>query len=162
VHTTAKVHIDKGDAGFKITRIELQTETRVAGIPEETSRLMPRGRRRQENIASRLSMTKGDRERRRLEKRDQKQLDRGSRRSRSVKVTFAYGYATGFRRKEPRCQTEAYLRGWEDGQADPLRCDGWYLARTDSVTTMPQKSHVPHNRGKPATEQASAWNRHLR
>jgi len=36
VHTTAKVHIDKGDAGFKITRIELQTEARVSGIPEGT------------------------------------------------------------------------------------------------------------------------------
>ena len=36
VHTTAKVHIDKGDAGFRITRIELETEARVSGIPEET------------------------------------------------------------------------------------------------------------------------------
>ena len=36
VHTTAKVHLDKGDAGFKITRIELQTEARVAAIPEAT------------------------------------------------------------------------------------------------------------------------------
>jgi lipoyl-dependent peroxiredoxin len=36
VHTTAKVHLDKGDAGFNITGIELQTEARVAGIPEET------------------------------------------------------------------------------------------------------------------------------
>jgi hypothetical protein len=52
VHTTAKVHIDRGEAGFKITRIELQTEARVAGIPEETSRLMPGGRRHQGNIAS--------------------------------------------------------------------------------------------------------------
>src|SRR6266498_1580060 len=36
VHTTAKVHIAKGEAGFKITRVELQTEARVSGIPEET------------------------------------------------------------------------------------------------------------------------------
>jgi osmotically inducible protein OsmC len=36
VNTTAKVHIDKGDAGFKITRIELQTDVRVSGIPEQT------------------------------------------------------------------------------------------------------------------------------
>ena len=36
VHTTAKVHIDKGNTGFRITRIELQTEARVSGIPEET------------------------------------------------------------------------------------------------------------------------------
>ena len=36
VHTSAKVHLDKGDAGFRITRIELQTEARVAAIPEET------------------------------------------------------------------------------------------------------------------------------
>jgi hypothetical protein len=36
-------------------------------------------------------------------------IERRSRRSTSVKVTFAYGYATGFRRKEPRCQTEALL-----------------------------------------------------
>src|SRR5438093_3518372 len=36
VHTTAKVHIDKGEAGFRITRIELQTEARVSGIDEGT------------------------------------------------------------------------------------------------------------------------------
>src|SRR5919198_3328596 len=34
VETTAKVHIDKVDAGFGITRIELETEARVAGIEE--------------------------------------------------------------------------------------------------------------------------------
>jgi osmotically inducible protein OsmC len=34
VETTAKVHIDKVDAGFKITRIELETEARVPGIDE--------------------------------------------------------------------------------------------------------------------------------
>ena len=63
MHTTAKVHIDKGDAGFKITRIELQTEARVAGIPEETSRLMPRGRRRQRDFVTGMTMSNGDRER---------------------------------------------------------------------------------------------------
>jgi osmotically inducible protein OsmC len=36
VRTTAKVHIDKGDAGFKITRIELETEARVSGVDEAT------------------------------------------------------------------------------------------------------------------------------
>ncbi len=36
VRTTAKVHIDKGDAGFKITRIELETEARVSRIAEGT------------------------------------------------------------------------------------------------------------------------------
>jgi osmotically inducible protein OsmC len=36
VRTTAKVHIDKGEAGFKITRIELETEARVSGIAEGT------------------------------------------------------------------------------------------------------------------------------
>jgi osmotically inducible protein OsmC len=36
VHTTAKVHIDKVDDGFKITTIELQTEGKVPGIDEET------------------------------------------------------------------------------------------------------------------------------
>ena len=38
VHTTAKVHIDKGDAGFSITRIELKTEGEVPGIDEDTFR----------------------------------------------------------------------------------------------------------------------------
>jgi hypothetical protein len=65
-------------------------------------------------------------------------------------VTFAYGYATGFRRKEPRCQTEAYLRGWEDGQADRLRCDGWVQRLTDG-DIAPWRSHAAHNRGQPAT-----------
>jgi osmotically inducible protein OsmC len=36
VHTTAKVHIDKVDDGFKITSIELQTKGKVPGIDEET------------------------------------------------------------------------------------------------------------------------------
>jgi osmotically inducible protein OsmC len=38
VHTTARVHIEKGDAGFSITRIELKTEGDVPGIDEETFR----------------------------------------------------------------------------------------------------------------------------
>ena len=38
VHTTAKVHIEKGDAGFSITRIELKTEGEVPGIDEDTFR----------------------------------------------------------------------------------------------------------------------------
>ena len=36
VRTTAKVHIDKVEAGFKITRIELDTEARVSGLDEGT------------------------------------------------------------------------------------------------------------------------------
>jgi osmotically inducible protein OsmC len=36
VATTAKVHLDKGDAGFSITRIELKTEAEVPGIDEAT------------------------------------------------------------------------------------------------------------------------------
>jgi osmotically inducible protein OsmC len=36
VHTTAKVHIDKVEGGFKITTIELQTEGKVPGIDEKT------------------------------------------------------------------------------------------------------------------------------
>src|SRR3954454_3746347 len=32
VETTATVHLDKADAGFKISRIELDTEARVPGI----------------------------------------------------------------------------------------------------------------------------------
>jgi osmotically inducible protein OsmC len=32
VSTTARVHIEKGDAGFSITRIQLQTEAEVPGI----------------------------------------------------------------------------------------------------------------------------------
>ena len=36
VRTTAKVHIDKVEDGFKITTIELQTEGKVPGIDEKT------------------------------------------------------------------------------------------------------------------------------
>lgn len=32
VHTTAAVHLEKGDAGFSITRIDLTTEAEVPGI----------------------------------------------------------------------------------------------------------------------------------
>ena len=34
VATTAKVHLEKGDAGFSITRIELTTEAEVPGIDD--------------------------------------------------------------------------------------------------------------------------------
>lgn len=34
VHTTAKVHINKVDAGFKITLIELTSEAKVPGVDE--------------------------------------------------------------------------------------------------------------------------------
>jgi osmotically inducible protein OsmC len=34
VATTARVHIEKGDAGFSITRIQLQTEAEVSGIDD--------------------------------------------------------------------------------------------------------------------------------
>ena len=36
VRTTARVHVEKGDAGFSITRIELQCRARVPGIDEAT------------------------------------------------------------------------------------------------------------------------------
>ena len=36
VHTSARVHLDKGDAGFRITTVELETEAEVPGIDEET------------------------------------------------------------------------------------------------------------------------------
>ena len=36
VHTTAKVHLEKGDAGFSITTIELETEADVPGIDDAT------------------------------------------------------------------------------------------------------------------------------
>lgn len=32
VHTVAKVHLDKGDSGFSITRVDLVTEAEVPGI----------------------------------------------------------------------------------------------------------------------------------
>ncbi len=35
VRTTAKVHIDRGESGFKITRIELSCEARVPGVDEK-------------------------------------------------------------------------------------------------------------------------------
>jgi osmotically inducible protein OsmC len=34
IETTAKVHIEKGEAGFSITRIELHTQARVPGIDQ--------------------------------------------------------------------------------------------------------------------------------
>jgi osmotically inducible protein OsmC len=34
VHTTAKVHLEKGDAGFGISTIELETEAEVPGIDD--------------------------------------------------------------------------------------------------------------------------------
>jgi osmotically inducible protein OsmC len=36
VETTAKVHLDKGDAGFGVTRIDLETVGNVPGIDEST------------------------------------------------------------------------------------------------------------------------------
>jgi len=36
IHTTAKVHIEKIEDGFRITTIELETEGKVPGIDEET------------------------------------------------------------------------------------------------------------------------------
>ena len=38
VHTTAKVHLEKVGEGFKITRIQLQTEATVPGLDENTFR----------------------------------------------------------------------------------------------------------------------------
>jgi osmotically inducible protein OsmC len=38
VHTTARVHIEKGDAGFRISTVELDTEAEVPGIDEATFR----------------------------------------------------------------------------------------------------------------------------
>ena len=38
VKTTAKVHLDKGEAGFSITRIELVTRAKVPGVDENTFR----------------------------------------------------------------------------------------------------------------------------
>lgn len=34
IHTTARVHIEKGDAGFSVTRVELSTEVDVPDIEE--------------------------------------------------------------------------------------------------------------------------------
>jgi osmotically inducible protein OsmC len=36
VHTTAKVHLEKVGEGFKITKIELETEAKVPGIDNKT------------------------------------------------------------------------------------------------------------------------------
>jgi osmotically inducible protein OsmC len=38
VRTTATVHLDKGEAGFSITKIELETEAAAPGIPEDRFR----------------------------------------------------------------------------------------------------------------------------
>lgn len=34
VHTKARVHLEKGDAGFRISRIDLETEAEVPGIDD--------------------------------------------------------------------------------------------------------------------------------
>ncbi len=36
IHTTAQVHLTKGDNGFRVTRVHLITEARVPGIDENT------------------------------------------------------------------------------------------------------------------------------
>jgi osmotically inducible protein OsmC len=36
VQTGARVHLTKGDSGFKISKVELQTEAEVPGIDEQT------------------------------------------------------------------------------------------------------------------------------
>jgi osmotically inducible protein OsmC len=36
VHTTANVHLERGDAGFRITKIDLVTEAEVPGIDDAT------------------------------------------------------------------------------------------------------------------------------
>ena len=36
VQTSARVHLTKGDSGFKISKVELQTEAEVPGIDEQT------------------------------------------------------------------------------------------------------------------------------
>lgn len=38
IRTTARVHLEKGDDGFSITRVELQTRARVPGVDESTFR----------------------------------------------------------------------------------------------------------------------------
>lgn len=43
VQTTAKVHLTKGDSGFRITRIHLETEAEVPGIDESTFQELAEG-----------------------------------------------------------------------------------------------------------------------
>jgi osmotically inducible protein OsmC len=43
VDTTAKVHLDKGDAGFSVTRIELETVGNVPGIDDGTFQKLAEG-----------------------------------------------------------------------------------------------------------------------
>jgi lipoyl-dependent peroxiredoxin len=38
IRTEARVHLEKGDSGFSVTKIELSTEGRVPGISEEAFR----------------------------------------------------------------------------------------------------------------------------
>lgn len=43
VATTAKVHLEKGDSGFSIARIELDTEAQVPGIDEDEFQKIAQG-----------------------------------------------------------------------------------------------------------------------
>ena len=43
IETEARVHLEKGESGFRITRIELQTRAQVPGIPAEVFQEQVRG-----------------------------------------------------------------------------------------------------------------------
>jgi osmotically inducible protein OsmC len=55
VDTIAKVHLDKGDAGFGITRIELETTGDVPGIDEATFQKVAEGAKENCPISKLLS-----------------------------------------------------------------------------------------------------------
>jgi osmotically inducible protein OsmC len=55
VETTAKVHLDKGDGGFGVTRIELDTVGDVPGIDENTFQKIAEGAKENCPISKLLS-----------------------------------------------------------------------------------------------------------
>jgi osmotically inducible protein OsmC len=55
VETTAKVHLDKGDAGFGVTRIELETVGDVPGIDADTFQKVAEGAKENCPISKLLS-----------------------------------------------------------------------------------------------------------
>ena len=60
VETTAKVHLDKTDAGFSVTRIDLDTVGDVPGIDEGTFQKIAEGAKENCPISRLLSPGRGD------------------------------------------------------------------------------------------------------
>ena len=57
IHTSARVHFDKGDAGWGISRIELATEGNVPGIDDATFKRLAEDAKRNCPVSKALAAT---------------------------------------------------------------------------------------------------------